>query len=285
PTPDTTAPWRYYPLHVGDAWEYYVYFTGDVLRREVTRDTTFNGHRYFILERYRAEAGGELEPDWLPFARVRFDTTSAFVVEPYTDGSGTEVVFFLAPCPFNADFNSTVYCPPGAWKDVPVTGGYEGVLVFGDPFPGTGEDTVHTAWKEYDVPFNIRRYAAGFGEVYYGGEAEEYGLYYARIDGVEYGVPRYPTASEPGLEPQALALAVWPNPARGRARVALTPEAGGLSRLAVHDLRGRRVLTREVAALPGVRAEVALDLAGLAPGVYAVRLAGAGGAVLLTVLP
>jgi hypothetical protein len=42
----------------------------------------------------------------------------------------------------------------------------------------------------------------------------------------------------------------------------------------VHDVRGRRVLAREVMALPGVRAEVTLDFSGLAPGVYVVRLVG-----------
>jgi hypothetical protein len=271
--PDTTSPWRYYPLHVGDAWEYYEYGSGDILRREINRDTTFNGHRYFVVERFRAANGGPLEPDFLPFIRVRFDTTSALVLEPFTDGSGIEIPAYGVPCPFDADFGTVIDCPRE--DDVAVTGGHDGLLVFGGDLPGTGEDTLRVTWKEYARDFLLLRYAADIGEAYVEMKFPSHGLYYARVDGVEYGVPRYPTVAEPvpELEPEA-SLSVWPNPAREKVSVAFTPEEAGPARLEVHDVRGRRVLAREVMALPGVRAEVTLDFSGLAPGVYVVRLVG-----------
>jgi hypothetical protein len=273
--PDTTRPWRYYPLHVGDVWEYLDYFSGDVLRREIYRDTVYNGHRYLMMRYFRAVDGGPLEPDPnLPiYSPYRFDTTSALV---YTlAGNGVEFVSSRVPCPFDADFGSTVECPQGG--DAYFTGGYDGVLVFGGSFPGTGEDTVRTAWKQFErqAP-HLRRYAADFGEVYVEMEYDTYGLYYARIDGVEYGVPRYPVGAEPGPEPEGgEALVVWPNPAQGWARVAFTPAEGGAVGLAVHDALGRRVRELTVAARPGARVEATLDLYGLSPGLYVVRAVGA----------
>jgi hypothetical protein len=275
--PDTTAPWRYYPLHIGDAWEYYEYGSSDILRREINRDSMFNGRHYFVIERYRAQAGGPLEPDFFAVAPARFDTTEALVKFLFL--TGEEGVSSLAPCPFDADFGTVVKCPNGS-PEAFVNGGYDGLLVFGGDLPGTGEDTVRTAWKEYLSPSGepvVLRYAADFGEVYFEGENDVYGLYYARVNGVEHGVPRYPTPTEPSPEPLGEALTVWPNPAREWVRVAFTPKRGGTARVEVHDVRGRQVLAREVAAVPGARAEVALDLSGLAPGVYVVRLAGQGG--------
>src|SRR5690554_4987215 len=46
--PDTTSPWRYFPLHVGDAWEYYYYFGNGVRRRvDVLGEETHEGRHYF----------------------------------------------------------------------------------------------------------------------------------------------------------------------------------------------------------------------------------------------
>jgi hypothetical protein len=276
--PDTTSPWRYYPLHIGDAWEYYVYGSGDILRREINRDSTFNGRHYFVIERYRAQAGGPLEPDFFPVAPARFDTTEALVKFLFL--TGEEGVAGIAPCPFDADFGTIINCPQGG-KKIPVTGGYDGILVFGGELPGTGEDTVRTAWKEYGIEFNVFRYAADFGEVYFEGENNIYGLYYALVSGVEYGVPRYPTAAEPSPEPlPGGTLAVWPNPARGHVQVVLTAgdnEDRGMRRLEVHDALGRRVLSREVLLRPRSRFEEPLNLAGFPPGLYVVSLVGPHG--------
>jgi hypothetical protein len=180
-----------------------------------------------------------------------------------------------------------VKCPNGS-PEAFVNGGYDGLLVFGGDLPGTGEDTVRTAWKEYLSPSGepvVLRYAADFGEVYFEGENDVYGLYYARIDGVEHGEPRYPTAAEPKPEPQA-PLAVWPNPAREWARAAFTPEENGLARLEMHDALGRRVRSREVLLSPRSRFEEPLDLSGLSPGLYVVGVIGRHGraTTLLTVL-
>lgn len=124
------------------------------------------------------------------------------------------------------------YLEKGPWS---VGGGYDGLLVFGEPLPGTGEDTVRTAVKTfvYDTNpgvFYDLRYAAGIGLIYYDDVFVREGVYYARVDGVEYGVsvlPPFVVSSEAEApEPDAAqALEAWPNPFRERLTVDLTLEA------------------------------------------------------------
>jgi hypothetical protein len=75
--PDTTAPWRYYPLHVGDAWEYSVGPEHRVMRREIERDTLIQGRRYAITRDVTYDAEGDVLQD-LSYP-VRFDTLTSEV--------------------------------------------------------------------------------------------------------------------------------------------------------------------------------------------------------------
>ena len=76
----------------------------------------------------------------------------------------------------------------------------------------------------------------------------------------------------------ALRLGVRPNPAFGRATLAVTSRAAGPARLAVYDALGREVAVVLDGVLPAGRHEIDLDTGRLAPGVYVVR-GQAGGAV------
>jgi hypothetical protein len=62
------------------------------------------------------------------------------------------------------------------------------------------------------------------------------------------------------------------NPARGLARLAVTLDASRLVRLTLHDALGREVAVVADGPLPGGRQTLAVDLVGLAPGVYVARL-------------
>ncbi len=68
------------------------------------------------------------------------------------------------------------------------------------------------------------------------------------------------------------------NPSRGLARLAVTLDASRVVRLTLHDALGREVAVVADGPLPGGRQTLAVDLGGLAPGVYVARLQ-AGGAV------
>lgn len=282
--PDTTRPWRYFPLHVGDAWEYLVYHNSAVIRRVVTRDTIVDGRAYVLLAQYFINGG----PPVLSFRNpIRFDSLSALAKEPYGDGSGQEATAtYLTPCPLNKAFGASVTCHFGPAN---VSGGSDGRLVFGGAFPGTGTDTV--TYKRFVGSFNTEyRYAADFGFVYsFAGETgTQIGLYFARVNGVAHGVERYPsvpTAAAPLPEPDGdLMLAVAPNPARGRATVSLTLVRAGAVRPDVYDALGRQVLTEDLGTLAAGLHEAPLDLSSLAPGVYVVRATVTAGAAPARVL-
>lgn len=88
-----------------------------------------------------------------------------------------------------------------------------------------------------------------------------------------------PVAGEPAAPPTDVALDVFPNPARGTARLALTLPAEGAVSVAVYDLLGRRVAAVHDGPLGAGAHALTLDVRRLAPGVYVVRVQ-AGGAVL-----
>ncbi len=274
---DTTSPWRYFPLRVGDAWEYLSFYEDAALRRVVVGDTVFDGRRYFRVAFYRAE--GDESPVY-EYARLfRFDTLSTEVREPFADGTGREIIAHqLAPCPLDAPLGMTLRCYIGTYA---VSGGYDGQLVFGGAWPGTGEDTVVTSYKRYEEEILVRtfRYAADFGLVYREDDEEPSGeaLYYARINGTEHGVARYPGVGEVTAEPRpapggALALAVRPNPARSWALAKFSLVEAGPARVEAYDGLGRRVLARDLDLLRVGPHEVPLDLAVLPAGVYVIRL-------------
>ena len=85
------------------------------------------------------------------------------------------------------------------------------------------------------------------------------------ITGFVASLQATPTAT---ASPAALAgLSLLPNPAHGRATV-LLPAVGGIATLAILDALGRTIRTQAAAT----NAPAELDLTGLAPGLYAVRV-------------
>ena len=122
---------------------------------------------------------------------------------------------------------------------------------------GIVETTVIESHNENSVPFNRDTLRVRLVGAVVGGQT------YGRID---------PVASEAGPSSSALSVHVGPNPARGTATVRVGG-ASGETTLRVVDVRGRVVREMEVAA--GASSTV-LDLGGLAPGVYGVRVEGGG---------
>ena len=263
-------PWSYYPLGIGDVWEYAEPGTGNTLRVHVARDTTITGRVYVIQERVKFDAAGTPIPQMPPFYRLRYDTLSTHVVEPFTDGSGTEVPSRPAPCPFGAEDGEVADCG-GAYAGVEA---FMGTLTVGDTAL-TGVRFKRFRFIDGDVT-----YAAGIGEAERLSKTVPYRyLAYARVSGVEYGWPRFPVPNEAG-PPGAgasLAVSVWPNPSRGRATVAFALGRPEAVRVAVYDGLGRAVLARALGALGAGRHEAALDLSGLAPGLYVIRVTAGNG--------
>ena len=202
--PDTTSAWRYFPLHVGDAWQYDVTRTQDVVivqsytvTRLVRKDTLVDGARYVVVEEREYQ---DSPPNPTPALRrfvVRFDTASARIV--LADG----YAFGVTPCPLDAPFPppegiSEVECGSegGAFMGIVRDGGY-------DESVSVGSEMYVRAAKTIDVNPLIgaeATYAADLGLVasaYEEGNSETWSLRTARIEGVEYGDP--PEARFPGI--------------------------------------------------------------------------------------
>jgi hypothetical protein len=263
---DTTSAWRYFPLEVGNVWEYVSYgFQQGSFRAEIVGDTMIAGTHYF-LEATATYSGGELGP--YSSTPVRFDTTTANVFARME--GGMEVVWQLSLfCSLDAPFGA-VDCLNGP---VEIGGGYdeEFALIGGQILSDVGLKSFRDVTRSYFI--------AGIGWVGYDLLAEPGGtrLSYARINGVEYGEP-FPVATEGAPESVAVALAVFPNPSRGTAAVGFTLDRPQRVTLAVYDVLGRRVLAHDLGAQPAGEATHGLDVASLPVGVYVVRLDGDAGA-------
>lgn len=281
--PDTTSPWRYFPLHVGDAWEYYYYGSGARRRVDVLGEETHLGRDYFTWRSRTYTASGQQVGSFGP-RPVRFDTVDT-VVKVYVSETGEESFLPLpwTRCPLDAAFGSEVVCPHREEDPFEVGGGYDGLLVFGTDLPGTGEDTIRTAVKTYYsfVPGNSEdfRYGADLGLVFLENELGAEGLYYARVDGVEHGQAVYPVESEAGPEVtlSTLVLSTYPNPFREHLRVDVAGTMPEGVVVEVVDVLGR-VVRREEVRGPGA-ITVSVEGRGLAPGLYVVRVRNRGGSL------
>lgn len=293
PVPDTTAPWRYYPLAVGNAWQYEVdrsdcgppcphpSFCRYHLAQEVVGDTLVGGLGYSVVAARWYPRPGWGGPDLPPERHVvRYDTALALVVartevgeepwhearmrcrldEPFPPEGGGEV-----PCP-----DSTATASMSGGPELPVD---------------VGGQTYFTSAKGFMIsgfPSFVGDFAAdiGFLGTYELESCYEFSqtLLYARVDGIEYGSPV--VAAEPDGTPLlALALIATPNPMTDELRLTLDLPAPGAVEVEAFDVLGRRVARRGVRLGTGPRV-LRLDVSGWAPGPYVVR-ATAGGATAM----
>ncbi|HYE94590.1 MAG TPA: T9SS type A sorting domain-containing protein [Rubricoccaceae bacterium] len=282
PVPDTTDWRRYFPLEVGNRWQYRadqgqgnIFYFGYL----VTGTVVLEGHEYFTLIECSYAEG------WPPFCdpdenEVRYSPSAALLLERYVvDGVPGEDRFFLAPCALDAPFQAFgIECEPPGNETYNITGGYGLAYTIGSD----------TLWEVTVKDFHakgqpIRTIAvADVGAVYQLTDKGTYSrldLAYVRVGEAEYGEPAFvfPSASEPKPPSTAFALAVRPNPARdGEARVVLTLGAAQAVRVEAFDALGRRVSILHDGSLAGGQHAISLDSARLGPGVYLVRASGAG---------
>ena len=284
-TPDTTGAWRYFPLALGNVWEYEVARGSDLLalrRHAVTADTVVDGERFFRIEWTETDRAGRPVAD----ARVslaRFDTTLGGLRSIAAEGDLLDNVVYecgALGAPFGTDpyEDGLIECVlgpsygPGA--GVTVGGGYGRTVE-------VGGDVVRTSVKAVDTQGAgeaLTWYAAGVGYLgYVARGAGRLTLRYARVGGVEVGTP-FPVSSA-APPPPPLGLRAYPNPASHVLTVEVA--ATGAGRVAVYDVLGRRVRTVcDGACGPGA---FAVDVAGLPPAVYVVREEGSGRGVAVVV--
>ncbi len=284
--PDTTEPWTYYPLGVGDVWHYeveyehfpYCFRCNWQASYEVTAIETIAGRQYaVVLERtYNVPfMPNPPPPSWTE--RVRFDTTAATLFRyvgstndfPHEDAQGCRLD---EPFPLSPDTTRAALCPGGIVALI--GGGYEQPLPFG------GSAAIKTIRRDFgDDITNTTAFAAEIGvlaraDTFKFQTAFTARLEFARVAGVEYGTPIVATEPVPAA---GGALSVSPNPARGRATIAFTTSSPGPARVTLHDLLGREVLVvYDGWVLAGGR-RVSMDVVSFPAGLYVIRTVGAPG--------
>ncbi len=267
--PDTTSAWRYFPLHVGNVWEYAG--TGPIptasdYRLTIEADTLIGDTRYYVA----AHDGISCSP-CIERSLVRFDPSLGLMVARTNDGE--EMRWWLAPCPLDAPFEAEVVCYEGQ-SGYEVGGGYDETVELGD-----GSVLEGVTYKTFS-DLNLLGYVAGIGFVTKQRLQYEPGgsiLIYARVDGVEYGTP-FVVSAEAAAPERRAGLGVYPNPLRGTGTIELTLEEPQHAGLAIYDVLGRRVLRLHEGPLPAGRTSLRFDAGVLAPGAYFVRATGAGAA-------
>jgi hypothetical protein len=272
--PDTTAPWTYYPLGLGDVWQYTVaienrfghHYTYALTREVVAIDTVF-GRVYarLLTVAMNVPQMPEPPPDSL-MVRARFDTIAARPI--WRSGMLPENRYECRldeAFPVEPDTTRSIACD--AWAAT-VAGGYSLPL----PHGGVATQKIVDVDHALDLT-DSTTFASGIGVIarrwtYKVHGWETHLLAYARVAGIEYGTPI--VAAEPppaGRRP----LSVAPNPTDGRAVVSFHLASAGLVRVTLHDVLGRELLVAYDGWLSAGDHRMPVEAAGLPPGVYLVR--------------
>lgn len=270
--PDPADPEEYYPLSVGNVWEYRrVDYLGHEecsrSRLDVLRDTVVEATNYYLVR----EASYDCEnPRALGHVSrlMRFDDTLARVVVRGSDGQ--ETAWTDTRCPLDADFG--VMLPDGcdsySWEVERV---------------GTDQKSYSNCWRGSADLSNITyRYQQGRGLV---ARAEEnlggYNfrtLEYSRVDGVEQGTSTlWPVSTEAGPVPEGAPEGLYPNPARQHVTVTFALDRPQPVMFEVFDALGRRVFTHALGPRPRGHHEATVSIRNLASGAYVLRVFGREG--------
>ena len=278
-TPPDTLDWhRYYPLEVGNIWEYEeAEDPFDYTRYHIVSDTTVGERRYYRRNIFYQNIPVFGDTVYTGYDYVRYDTAGVVVAVPSPDAD-TAVV---DPCAWEdyfvrdlrLGFGARVACPASPSDSVSVEGGYNEVWTA----PGGAPVNV-AAIKTFIVVDGLiySTFVADIGPVG-GGNLWGPRLHYARIGAVEYGTPGIVVSVEPAIPTTAgLQVRVLGNPVRGPVAVEIQSPSVQQALIEVFDLTGRRVWSD---GLPLTRGSTRIDLPTrlLSSGTYLVRVFVEGG--------
>lgn len=267
PTPDTTDWRRYFPLEVGNRWQYLAtdQYGESYYGWSIDRDTTIEGEEYVIVE-YCTEYG--CSDEGRNRGLIRYDAQHSYIAHRIqVPEDSYDTWWDEAPCALDAPFDTQVECGGRASNNYFTFGGPGYTVV-------VESDTLRDqTYKLFDSLPYVTEVVSGLGIIsqrYPVARPDAYDyLVYARVGGVEFGEQAFafPTSEEDRPRRDSPAFSVGPNPTRGRAVVTLA--GGPAARVEVFDAVGRRVRTVDVAP-SGSERLVSLDMGALALGVYAV---------------
>lgn len=271
-TPDPLDPRGYFPLAVGNEWEYRIDISGPfgASRTEYAHYRVANSTAGPTSDRFALINERYADPVTLrsrDTVAVRYDAARTSVLGFYPDSQGGEP--HEAPFPFFA-------CDLGLPFDGSGGTCWDGATQIEVAIPLlTGESTPVDAKRFANLVYGFAA-VHGIGFVGGGGgcepcwpfsERDEWVLTYARIDGRTYGSRSVSSAPRPALVPAA--LHGYPNPTAGPLHLRADGYTAAPLQVEIYDALGRLVLG---SVLPPEGGRV--DLEGLPRGPYAVRAGG-----------
>lgn len=268
-----TLDWRrYYPLEVGNTWEYTGIDGAPHLEiRTLVGDTLANGHRYYI--RHDSIPLGNRSPEVRTYF-VRYDAAGVVVtlVSVQADTAAVPLSFpyeggedFLGHFDLTSSFGDILYEAP----DLPyfVSGGYDRMVRVGlDTVTTDAVKCVHASWWEECFATDV-----GFIE---GGSLQRWFLTHARVGGEEYGKSRATSIAvdRPAAEVRAPGLSVYPNPVRGAGTIVFALERPEQITMDLYNPLGQSVRSQDLGERPAGRHEHRFGTSDLASGIYLVRI-------------
>ena len=205
PAPEPPEALRYFPLEVGNVWEYEEYIqTGDPFcpsiwslvnfrRLEIEKEVMVQGKRYFQTRTTLFDLEGRVKdrPSWIdPTAVIGYDTSGVKVIQ--VDAETGEVNEVAASCELGAEDGDFAIC---GWEGDPpyfVSKAEEGTgRVEGGSIPGkykNFESGDLATW--YNYVLDVGPVSSGFYDC--GGNESK--LIYAKVGGQEIGTSRIPDA-------------------------------------------------------------------------------------------
>lgn len=199
--PDTLDWRRYYPLAVGNVWEYHdAEAWGVQFRHTLVADTVVGGRTYFVRRTDQSSLGSPTMPATPLVDYVRYEEGGGGVVAAASlDGPPASVQPCSATDLFERDlrlgFGTRLPCPASA--DSVVVAGQYGAVWQPDVLSGPATPIDVAAIKQFTVGYvHFTTFVADIGPVR-AGNLWGPSLHYARVGGVEYGTPEM-TVAEPG---------------------------------------------------------------------------------------
>lgn len=281
-----TLDWhRYYPLAVGNVWEFRVAEGEPLLIHDIISDSLANDRTYYVMQRTSWDSGFFGAPtDGLSILSrdtvfVRYvDAGGVMIVDsPDVDSLATPM-----DTPFvdgirgyydlRVDFGDSVQVSSSPDFFYQVTGGYD------QPVDISGQTYHPPALKNFDGGLIWEGYAIDIGLLY---SQNLWGprLTYASVDGTEYGISRNPVhTSVESVLPANLQLdGPFPNPTRGSATFLISVRRAGPVELEAFDMLGRRIWRSRISAAGSDRQPVDIAVDNWPTGTYFVRLSTEGG--------
>lgn len=276
-----TLDWkRYYPLEIGNTWEY-----GGLDRhiRTIVGDTLANDHRYFI-RRDSIPAAGTLGP-FIQIFYVRYDTAGTVVTLLSLEADTMDV-----PLPF--DYNRVDF--PDFLAHFDMRTAFGDTLYYGAP------DTLYHVQGGYNARWQIdkelvevdglkifRKQGFSVGHEAYatdigflgGGNLFSSELNYARVGGVEYGSRRSTPVERTAVVPEQFSIeTIYPNPFRIRTTVVYRLQKPSSITVEVFNIIGQRIWRERTSVHAAGEHKYELQSRAWSAGLYVVRLTSETGA-------